>query len=148
MILSFLKQIMKNINTASKTRRKGFSLVELLMTVAIIGVMTLLALPTFGSTEPAKQGVHKQNAQNFTSLAFAISAAGVDLTGNTNFANPGSDEVKAVLRVLVEGVTITQGSLAGRNFKVPHLDEAHIAGAAKYISITNGELIYNGGGSL
>ena len=139
---------MKNSNASSPSRNKGFSLVELLTTVAILGIMALVALPTFGNTEPAKQGVHKQNAQNFASLAFAISAAGVDLTGNTNFANPGSDEVKNVLRTLVEGVTITQGTLAGRNFKVPHMDDAHIAGAAKYIAITNGELLYNGGLSL
>lgn len=139
---------MKNNNTSSKSRNQGFSLVELLVTVAILGIMALVALPTFGSTEPAKQGVHKQNAQNFASLSFALGAAGVDLTGNTNFANPGSDEVKTILRVLVEGVTITKGTLAGRNFKVPHMDEAHIAGASKYIAIKDGELIYNGGLSL
>ncbi len=143
-LLSFLKQIMKNISTSTRSQNQGFSLVEMLMTIAIIGVMTAMALPTFGSTEPAKQSVHKQNAQNFCSLAIAISSAGVDLTGNVNFANPGSDEVKAVLSNLVQGVTITNGTLAGSNFKLPHLDAAHIDGAAKFVSIKNGELMYNG----
>ncbi|MES2594584.1 MAG: prepilin-type N-terminal cleavage/methylation domain-containing protein [Verrucomicrobiota bacterium] len=139
---------MKNHKASSSSRRQGFSLAEMLMTVAIIGIMAMLALPTFGNTEPAKQGVNKQNAQNFCSLAFAISSAGVDLTGNVNFANNGSDEVKAVLRILVEGVTVTSGTLAGRNFRVPNVSPELIAGASKYVSIKDGELMYNGGLSL
>jgi prepilin-type N-terminal cleavage/methylation domain-containing protein len=144
-ILSFLKQIMKNTSStsSSKANSQGFSLSELLMTVAVIGILVTLALPTFGNTEPAKQGVNKQNAQNFCTLAIAVSSAGVDLT-NVNTARPGSDAVKAALRILVDGVTVTDGALAGQTFRVPGVRGELLDGASQYISIKNGELLYNG----
>lgn len=129
---------MKIKTTPSTTRHSGFSLFEMLTTLVIIGFFVLMALPSFGSTEPAKQSVHKQNAQNFCSLAFALSAAGVNITSGTN-------HVPTVLQRLVDGVTVTDGALAGREFKVPHLSEAHITGAAAYIKIKDGSLLYNGG---
>ena len=129
---------MKIKTTPSTTRHSGFSLFEMLTTLVIIGFFVLMALPSFGSTEPAKQSVHKQNAQNFCSLAFALNAAGVNVASGTN-------DVPTVLRRLVDGVTVTDGTLAGRAFKVPNVNEAHIIGAAKYIKMKDGNLLYNGG---
>jgi len=126
------------INTSKTSRAAGFSLFEMLITLVIIGFFVLMALPSFGSTEPAKQSVHKQNAQNFCSLAFALNAAGVNVASGTN-------HVPTILQRLVDGVTVTDGALAGREFKVPNLNAAQIAGAAAYIKIKNGSLLYNGG---
>ena len=116
--------------------RKGFSLFELLSAVVILGFLVLMAISNFNSTDPVKQAVHKQNAQNFCTLAYAAGAAGLDLVGN-------GTEVVPILRRLVDGVTVMRGPFANRTFKVPHLEEELILEAAKYISIRDGELIYN-----
>jgi len=118
---------------------------EMLVTVAILGVMVTMVLPSFGSTEPARQGVNKQNAQNCCTLAFASAAAGVDLVGNVTDAEPGSDEVKEVIQNLVEGVTITRGPLAGKVFRLPNLEAKLVEGASRYVAIRDGEIVYNGG---
>jgi hypothetical protein len=93
----------------------------------------LMALLSFGGTEPAKPPVHKQNAQNFCSLAFALNAAGVNVTAETN-------HVSTILQFLVDGITITD-----REFEVPNLSEVHIIGTAKHVKMEYGDILLNGG---
>ena len=128
------------MKTRNNTRRtstlKGFSLFELLSAVVILGFLVLMAISSFNSTDPVKQAVHKQNAQNFCTLAYAASAAGVNVVG-------GDQAVIPALRRLVEGVTVTRGPFANSTFKVPNMDEELITEAAAYIEVRDGELIYN-----
>jgi prepilin-type N-terminal cleavage/methylation domain-containing protein len=128
---------MKKLEIKRAARHAGFSLFELLMVVMLLSFLVMMALPSFGSTDPARQSVHKQNAQNFCSLAAALDAAGVNVTSGTN-------DVPTVLRRLVSGVTVTHGALKNKIFKLPNINESHILGSAIYIKIKNGCLQYDG----
>jgi len=72
---------MKNLKISKK---KGFSLVELLVVIAVIGVIAAIAIPAmsniFGNSRTAKT---KRNAQNIASAYAAARAAGASFTGGT-----------------------------------------------------------------
>ena len=69
---------------AKKLNKKGFTLAELLIVVAIIAVLVAIAIPIFtGSLEKARLGVHRSNARNLKSMAVSVILADAEFEKNT-----------------------------------------------------------------
>ena len=65
---------------AKRLNKKGFTLAELLIVVAIIAVLVAIALPIFtGALEKARLGVHRNNARALKSMGVAAILGSPDL---------------------------------------------------------------------
>ncbi len=120
----------------SKIKSAGFSLIEMLTFVCILGIMATMAIPLFGNTAGARQAKDQRNAQNFCSMATAASAAGIAVIS-------GTSDVEVVMHRLTDGLTVTKGPLSGRTFKVPNVTDEEIKFASDYLEIRNGSLLYS-----
>jgi|GEM_PF-445431 len=121
----------------SKIPAAGFSLLEMLMTVAILGIMTSIGLAWFGGDgSQVRQARDQRNAQNICTLCQAVEAAGLNLADE---AETGLD----IARRLSQGITIEKGALKGRTFQVPGLGQEELEGAARFLNIQNGQIRYD-----
>lgn len=117
-------------------RKSGFSLLELLTCVALIGIITALAMPFYTTAEGARDARDKRNAQTLCSICAVAQAAGVSVV------NEGDAKID-ILRTLSEGVTVESGPLRGRTLSVPNMGDDEVTAASRYVEIENGQLVYN-----
>lgn len=134
--------------------QQGFSFFEMMMFVAILGIIVAIVVPMWGNTDAFYAARDRRNAQELVAISTMAAAAGL------NFAKDDKGQVREnlleILRDISHGDSVKQGALKGRHFSVPGLSNEDIAGAANYVSVENGELRYSfdkkpinrGGGSL
>ena len=128
----------------SSTRRSffsGFSLIELLTVISVIGVMTSIVAPSFGSINGAAQtAVQQDNAQNIVSMFKAGDAAQVAWTTTSRDA--------AVADVIAGRPAPAKSVFAGKTFNVPHLSAQDIQAAYRYIGLdSQHQLFFDKNGS-
>ena len=133
---SFTELAMKTLTHNSKQRgdRSGFSFFEVLMIVAIIGVLAGIAVPLLSQNDSFYAARDRRNAQELCSTCMMAQAA------DLNFVQ--DDSVIDTLHAIVRGGMSVRGAMRGRVFVVPGLSEEDIPGAAKYLRVQDGQLLY------
>ena len=114
--------------------RSAFSLFEVLMFVAILGVLVGMAVPMMSQGDAFYAARDRRNAQELCSTCMMAQAA------DLNFVQ--DDSVIDTVRAIVRGGISVRGAMRGRVFVVPGLSEEDMQGAAKYLKVQDGQLIY------
>jgi prepilin-type N-terminal cleavage/methylation domain-containing protein len=123
------------IRTHIKVARKsgGFSLVELLIAIFIIGILAMLIVPTFVmQVESSDETKAKLNAQTVASLASQARIAGA-----TEFDR--ANTVPEAIQALVNGVH-GKGHLSNSEFKLNPMSPDEITMVSRHLTITGGAL--------
>lgn len=125
----------KNKTQVSKKKKKGFTLVELIIVIAIIAVLAAIAIPKFGAARhQADVGADQANAKIIaTAVATAISNG--DMDADTDVAAVDSD----IYTPYIDGGTVPTAK-TGTGFEVSY--DAGDDGTGITISVTDGNQVY------
>lgn len=118
----------------SQLQKNGFSLIEVLMFLAIVGIILGIALPHLASSNDYRAARDRRNAQELSSFAAATQAAGLNLIVE--------DDVKVTVTNLMRGGIPTAGAFKGHLFVGPRLLTEDAEAATQYLRIENGSVIY------
>ena len=120
---------MKNIklNTA---RKAGFSLVEMLVVIAIIGIIAAIAIPNIGNLNAsARDASARRNAQTVASVVNAAIAAGAD----TSSISTTSGAITAA----VAGLTPGKGAFKDKTFTSGPINSEDATAVESYLNWDN-----------
>lgn len=119
---------------------RGLTLFELLMTLAIIGLLTAIALPSMSALQggEVQETRHRRNAQEIASVFATAQAAGL------NFATTGS--LEQTVRNIIVGGSPPDGPFQNKIYAVKGLQEDDIAGVQNYLTLTGDVLSYHSHG--
>lgn len=115
----------------------GFSLFEMLLVVALIGIMTAIVVPTMTSHSQYEAARNRRNAQEMTAICASAQVAGL------NFVIPG--DLEATVRNILTGGTPADGIFKGQQFRASGIKEADAMKALGYLQLQGGNLLYQAG---
>lgn len=120
--------------TFLRLRQKGFSLVELCITIAVIGIIAGIALPVFlTDSSVLKDITRRKNAQSIAAVSSMARAAG-DVSIATT-----TDKMEAVNKLMV-GV-VGQGALKTTEIKLSRMKSEEITDALSLLELSGGVFV-------
>lgn len=127
--------------TLVNNRKGAFSLVEMLVVIAVIGILAAIAVPNIGKiNDAAEESKNRRNAQQLSSVCNAAQAAGLDFIAE-------GDDVAAVCGKVAIGDTVDDvtSPFFGSFFGVPNLAGQELTDAQKYLELSEDEsmLVYS-----
>lgn len=129
------------LKSSFASSRLGMSLVEVLITISVIGVITSMAIVSFDAVkkEAADKARDKRNAQQLVTVFQSGAAAGLD------FYVDG--DLEATVDNVIAGATANEGIFDGAEFSLKGLEESAKQSAMNYLELNAGLLSYNPDGS-
>ncbi|MDF1656539.1 MAG: type II secretion system protein [Verrucomicrobiales bacterium] len=125
---------MQIVTDQASSRQEGLSLTELLLIVAVIGVISAIAIPTISRLrDSAKKAAATQNAKNIAQMSEALAALGV-----AHVIPDSMGGAEATARLLREGVIVPEGPMAGERFILSGMKEKEIEETAAYLRVEYG----------
>ncbi|MDB6139854.1 MAG: Prepilin-type N-terminal cleavage/methylation protein [Verrucomicrobiaceae bacterium] len=115
----------------------GFSLFEVLLVVALIGIMTAIVVPTMTGNNQYEAARNRRNAQEMTAVCASAQVAGVDLVV------PG--DLEATIHNILAGGAPASGVFKGQKFRASGIDEPDALKAITYLQLQGSSLIYQAG---
>jgi prepilin-type N-terminal cleavage/methylation domain-containing protein len=133
---TFTRLVFHSKSLSAKSRPQAFSLIEMLVVIALVGIMASIGLAMIGggSRETIEQVRDQRNAQEVASLTTAAMAAGAPVV------TPG--DMRATIQNLMEGTSPQSGYFSGTTFRLGHLRDEEITGALKYLEWRGDQPVY------
>jgi prepilin-type N-terminal cleavage/methylation domain-containing protein len=125
---------MKLQNSRIPCYRKGFSLVELLTVVTVLGALVGLLVPNLAIASKSRDVQNQRNAKALISVAVGAEVAGVSLVVE--------GDLNATLTRITQGAAPTTGAFKGRVFRASGMDWDAIEGAKKYLKVEGDRLLF------
>lgn len=117
--------------------QSGFSLFEMLLVVALIGIMCAIVVPTMTSHNQYEAARNRRNAQEMTAVCASAQIAGL------NLVVPG--DLEATIRNILVGGTPSTGAFKGQSFRAAGINEADAMKAIDYLQLQGSNLLYQAG---
>lgn len=117
--------------------QSGFSLFEMLLVVALIGIMCAIVVPTMTSHNQYEAARNRRNAQEMTAVCASAQIAGL------NLVVPG--DLEATIRNILAGGSPSTGAFKGQNFRAAGINETDAMKAIDYLQLQGSNLLYQAG---
>ncbi len=113
--------------------QRGISLFEMLVTVALLGIMASLAMPLFGAQTDVYADIKaKRNAQEIITECISAEAAGV--------AFVVTNDLPATLANFSQGAVAESGAFQGRFFGLKNLSLEDLRDAGRFLQVADRSL--------